>query len=475
MDGSSQNSRRSVHVVIKSFFSYFIKICIAPKGETEDGRRREFILNTLIVVTLLLLSILILRVFRDILFFKEIYRGISLFLIMGIFGLFISLLIISRKGYWRVATGGILFLYALATFYTASVWGFDVPSVILGYVLIIAISSILVNIRFGLISTICLCVSIILIGYYQIYNHQPLNEWRLEPPRLSDTINYAAVLAFIAFLYWLSNRDIEKSLIRARNSEAQLKEERDLLEIKVEERTREIKMLQMERMSELYKFAEFGKISSGAFHDLINPLTSIHLLIHDIHKDDHPRIPEIQDHLTRAVSVSKRMHDFIAALRKKISQGNIHAAFSPRKELDEAAILLSYKIKSSGCTLSIAEQNVIEIFGNPITFYQIATNLISNAVDAYEGIDRPDKRIEITLKDESDHFSMEVKDFGAGISKENFAHLFKPFFTTKPIGKGTGLGLSSTKHIIEKEFGGTFTLQSEEGKGTSCLVRIPLA
>ena len=47
------------------------------------------------------------------------------------------------------------------------------------------------------------------------------------------------------------------------------------MEVKVEERTKELKKLQMEKMEQLYRFAEFGQLSSGLFHDLINPLTAI--------------------------------------------------------------------------------------------------------------------------------------------------------------------------------------------------------
>jgi signal transduction histidine kinase len=60
-----------------------------------------------------------------------------------------------------------------------------------------------------------------------------------------------------------------------------------------------------------------------------------------------------------------------------------------------------------------------------------------------------------------------------GISGENLNRIFEPFFTTEPVGKGTGLGLSVSYGIV-KHHGGDIRVSSEQGKGTTFLVILPL-
>ena len=68
---------------------------------------------------------------------------------------------------------------------------------------------------------------------------------------------------------------------------------------------------------------------------------------------------------------------------------------------------------------------------------------------------------------------VQVADTGCGISEENLAKLFTPFFTTKPVGKGTGLGLSIVYGII-KMHRGQITVSSQAGRGTTFTVTLPV-
>jgi signal transduction histidine kinase len=68
---------------------------------------------------------------------------------------------------------------------------------------------------------------------------------------------------------------------------------------------------------------------------------------------------------------------------------------------------------------------------------------------------------------------IEIIDTGQGIPEENVNKLFDPFFTTKDVGHGTGLGLAISYGIV-KEHTGSISVESELGKGTSFLIKLPM-
>ena len=82
------------------------------------------------------------------------------------------------------------------------------------------------------------------------------------------------------------------------------------------------------------------------------------------------------------------------------------------------------------------------------------------------------KFLNVIISENNNHVNIEIKDTGSGIPKENFSKIFTPFFTTKKIGMGTGLGLAISYGII-KMHKGDITFQSEFGKGTSFIVKLP--
>ena len=100
----------------------------------------------------------------------------------------------------------------------------------------------------------------------------------------------------------------------------------------------------------------------------------------------------------------------------------------------------------------------------------IFMNLILNAADAMEG------KGTLTLGTASsateDEIAITVGDTGCGIPAEIQSRIFDPFFTTKEIGKGTGLGLSMV-YSIAHWHGGAVEVESEVGKGTTFIVRLP--
>jgi PAS domain S-box-containing protein len=109
-----------------------------------------------------------------------------------------------------------------------------------------------------------------------------------------------------------------------------------------------------------------------------------------------------------------------------------------------------------------------EIMCAPSQLNQVFMNLLVNASQAIE----EHGQISIRTASTEDEVRIEIEDTGRGIPPENLGRIFEPFFTTKPVGKGTGLGLSLSYGIIKKHHG-RIEVSSEVGKGTRFTIILP--
>ena len=108
------------------------------------------------------------------------------------------------------------------------------------------------------------------------------------------------------------------------------------------------------------------------------------------------------------------------------------------------------------------------VSGDPVRLKQVFLNLVKNSIEAMTNggsllieTGLSDKRAEITVTDD-----------GCGIPEKDREKIFSPFFTSKR--QGTGLGLCISKRIVEEHKGSSFSVESEEGKGTAFRVSLPL-
>lgn len=107
--------------------------------------------------------------------------------------------------------------------------------------------------------------------------------------------------------------------------------------------------------------------------------------------------------------------------------------------------------------------------GSPSELREMLLNLLVNAIDAIEG----DGTVRVTTGKRDGWMSLRVSDDGRGMTPEVRSECTQPFFTTKGR-KGTGMGLAMVRSIVE-EHGGSLSIESEPGRGTSVEVRMPLA
>ncbi len=277
------------------------------------------------------------------------------------------------------------------------------------------------------------------------------------------------ILAFISVINWFSNICTKKALYESLESERNIRKERDELKIEIKKNIREIKNKQLEKLFSLYRFIQFGRLASGLFHDLINPLTTISLNLDRISEKNNKNISK---YVKKAKKEIKRMGLFIVSIQKQIKAQKTQIQFNLKHEILEVISVLDYKAKENNVIVNINCMREIICFGDPIKFCQLATNLLSNAIDSYETVKREKQRIiNIHIKKKKEKIIIEVQDFGCGIKEEIKNKIFKPFFTTKDTDKGTGIGLTISKEIIEEEFAGTISFKSQKGKGSKFILQ----
>jgi signal transduction histidine kinase len=113
----------------------------------------------------------------------------------------------------------------------------------------------------------------------------------------------------------------------------------------------------------------------------------------------------------------------------------------------------------------------------PGEFNQVILNLIVNAAHAIADVVQkggPEKGIiKVQTKNYPEWVEIRIQDTGSGIPRNVQMRVFEPFFTTKEIGKGTGQGLAIARSVVVDKHGGSIHFETEEGKGTSFIIRLP--
>lgn len=452
-----------------------------PSEEVEDAARQEFILNLLIFGCFQVCVVAI--VSSTIAFFTSPWGHT-----FGILGIIIPLAVapglvlldwLSRKGHVRLAS--VLFIVGLLApvYYWLFTFGTDATHPLLTLAIITVITGIVLNGTASIIVTVLSVTYLVVVGWLQDQGFITVSQlWKTAPVNVGSVIVFGGMLCVISLVSWLSNREIERSLQRARRSEKALKKERDLIEIKVNERTAQLKRIQQEQLLQVHRFAEVGRMTSGLFHDLINPLTTVSLNLEQLKQagaDSTSQIPP-QATLFRAMEGIRRMEEFILAARKQIQNQETVLLFSINDEIKQAAQVLDYRAKAQKVTVTFDLDPNLVTYGNPITFNQVMTNLIANAIDAYKDVKRHSRKrivlIEATRPD-SQTLKVVVHDWGSGIKPKVMPHIFDALFTTKAAHEGTGLGLSLAREIIERDFKGTITADSTPKHGTTFTVIFP--
>ena len=285
--------------VVHGFYAFFL----APKSTDEDDRRREYILNVVLVGSLAMLAFFELLVIYYSFSKGASYNEVPLSVFSEIFFAFVCLFILSRRGCHELVSYLLVVGYLISDGYAAYQWGIDLHIVVLSYALIVLMASILIGTWFGFVVAGLIAILIIPLRYLQVAG---IVLTRVRHPGVLDAITLVVVIFLIMTLAWLWNHELRKSLIRARKSESDLKEERDMLEIRVDERTKDLRQTQFENMRQMNQFAEFGQLASGLFHDLLNLVNAASL------------VGEVKVPAEQKSAMNRRVEGFMQAIRRQL-------------------------------------------------------------------------------------------------------------------------------------------------------------
>jgi two-component system NtrC family sensor kinase len=241
-----------------------------------------------------------------------------------------------------------------------------------------------------------------------------------------------------------------------------------LFDDQTERRRLQDQLIQSEKMSAI------GQLIAGIAHDLNNPLASVVGFADFL--TEVPNIPaSIREPLTvvreEAERASSIVRNLLGFARKQDHQRR-PTALKPL--LDATFVLLRNQLMAQRVEAQIEiEPDLPMPDVDPNQIQQVFVNLINNAAQAIASTGRPGT-IVVRARRWLDGVAIDVIDDGPGMSETLATQVFDPFFTTKAEGEGTGLGLSISQGIV-KEHGGRIMLSSEEGKGSTFTVQLPLS
>jgi two-component system NtrC family sensor kinase len=250
------------------------------------------------------------------------------------------------------------------------------------------------------------------------------------------------------------------------------------LEDRVEQKTGELKRAH-DHVLHVEKMASIGKLAAVVAHEINNPLAGIltyaKLLRKWLDRGDASttKKEEAAQCLDLIASESRRCGELVKNLLTFSREAPMNIQTTDiNGVVDRALRIVRHQFELTGVQLQEhLDEDLPRVQCDPAQLEQVVLALVMNALDAMPK--GGNLWISSSLGESGSVYEICVRDDGTGIPPEILTQIFEPFLTTKETGKGVGLGLAVSKSIVERH-GGTITVGSEFGKGTTFTLTLPL-
>jgi len=311
--------------------------------------------------------------------------------------------------------------------------------------------------------------------------------WRAARPLIYTLSIFSVSTIITIFLVWrftrpLANlssaaREVAEGNLRVRVPDDKRSDEMGRLALRFNEMTRELeKKSELEtKLQEAEKSAVVGRLGSAIAHEIRNPLNYINLTL------DHLRAkfsPEDEAKRRDFEKLTLQLKSEVARINRQITDFLSYSrppklSLEPtdlKRVVKDSLRIVEAEAEEQNIEINFAENgHVPEVFGDAQYLRSVFNNLFINAVQSM-GTDGG--KLKVSIEPLEAYVKIEVADTGDGISEENMAKIFEPYFSTKET--GTGLGLAIVKRVID-EHQGIIGVESKLNEGTTFTVRLPKA
>jgi PAS domain S-box-containing protein len=224
-----------------------------------------------------------------------------------------------------------------------------------------------------------------------------------------------------------------------------------------------------ERLRHTERLAELGTLASGMAHEIGTPMNVILGRAENLMRrtEEETTKKSLGIIIAQVERITRIMNQLLTFARRHPIE---RRPMDLKRTIEDAVEVVQERLKTHHIKIETAFADPVPaLYADSDQMSQVLLNLFINAIHAMP--DGGALRVNVARKDGT--VRMIISDTGCGISEKDLSHIFNPFFTTKEVGKGTGLGLTVVHGIIH-EHGGTISVDSKPGQGTTFTIDLPL-